>query len=600
MSQKLTPAQKQYLDLKAKYKDCILFFRMWDFYETFYEDAKICSRILDITLTTRDKNSPNPVPMAGVPYHSADKYIQKLVEAGYKVAIAEQIWEVKPGQIVERDVVAVVTPGTYLDDTRLKDYNFIAAITTEWKADDISRWFIRWNKWKDYNQKISDDKFRNESSDIFGFQSSDISFFLAFWDFSLWEYWTKQFHTLEDLQKFLMKIWPREIILDIDLISGVRNQISEWIKNFLKSFISVYDKPYDSYQFVKQLLNVEKLDSFGKALEWGKLEAFGLLLKYLSDTQKTNLKNIIKISLWTEEDKVYLDDITIRNLEIFKSSYEWNEKYSLYNVINKTLTPMWNRFLKQILVSPLRDRKILQKRLENIRYLIKLNDLSDLIENLKQVGDIQRLVTKILYKKNLPSLWLRLKNYLTPIIKIVNSGKYTRFINFPPGVEKIYKQINKILKDEITSDEIDFIKDWYSSRVDELREIAYHSDKLLLKYQQELIQYFWVPVKIKYVNNQWYFIEISKKDVPSVENKIDLKSNKFNLVRRQTLKSVERYTTTYLYEIENKILTAKDELQKLEKTILDELKKQLEEVIKDFYEFSNKIWELDVWQSELC
>jgi DNA mismatch repair protein MutS len=115
--------------------------------------------------------------------------------------------------------------------------------------------------------------------------------------------------------------------------------------------------------------------------------------------------------------------------------------------------------LKQILVSPLRDRKILQKRLENIRYLIKLNDLSDLIENLKQVGDIQRLVTKILYKKNLPSLWLRLKNYLTPIIKIVNSGKYTRFINFPPGVEKIYKQINKILKDEITSDEIDFIKD---------------------------------------------------------------------------------------------------------------------------------------------
>lgn len=127
-TEKLTPAQKQYMDMKMQHKDCILFFRMGDFYETFYEDAKICSKLLDLTLTSRDKTSANPVPMAGLPYHSAEKYIAKLVAHGHKVAIAEQISEPKPGQIVQREVVAVITPGTYIQESQ-KQYSYIAAVT---------------------------------------------------------------------------------------------------------------------------------------------------------------------------------------------------------------------------------------------------------------------------------------------------------------------------------------------------------------------------------------------------------------------------------------------------------------------------------------
>ncbi len=563
MTKKLTPAQQQYLQLKQKYKDSILFFRMGDFYETFYEDAKICSRILDIALTTRDRNSPDPIPMAGVPYHSADKYIQKLVENWYKVAIAEQVGEVKPWQIVKREVVSVVTPGTYLDDTRLKDYNFIVSIV----------------------------------------QNND-KFAIAFWDFSLWDYWTKEFENIEDLQKFLSKISPREIILDIQIDNIIRNQLSSWINDFLKSFVSIYDKPFHTKDFVKSVLNITNLGSYGKALEDIKLDAFALLLKYLTDTQKTSLKNINQIAYWSDYNQVYIDDITIKNLEIFRSSYEWSEKYSLYGVINKTYTPMWARYLKSLFLRPVRDINILNKRLDYIRKLFDRDDIDYLQSQLKNIWDINRLISTILYKKNLPSLWLRLKNYLKYSIDIANN--FPEFLMVPESVRNLYNKINTLLRDDIKSDEIDYIADWVDSEIDALRKIAYHSDELLLSYQRELSEFFNIPVKIKYINNQWYFIEVSKKDVEILEKNIkekvllsnnkDLES-KFALVRRQTLKLVERYISPYLSDIEVKILNAQDSLKKLEKKILDDLRNELEENVRDFYDFADNIWKLDVWQN---
>jgi len=556
MTQKLTPAQRQYLEIKSKYKDCILFFRMWDFYETFYEDAKICSKILDIALTTRDKNSPNPIPMAGVPYHSADKYIKKLVENWYKVAIAEQVWPVKPWQIVNREVVAVITPWTFIDDDKIEDYNFIVGITV-----------------KQIN--------------------NDYVYLIAFGDFTIWEYRTAKFENIEELKKFLFKIQPKEIIFDIDMPSFIKEDLTNWIKNFLKSYISIYDKPHDSEDFVKNMLWIQKIKAFWKALEGDLILAFSLLLNYLVDLQKTSLKNIVKIGLWTQQNEIYIDDVTIRNLEIFKSSYEGNEKYSLYYVINNTFTSMGSRYLKQLLLKPTRDLKLLKKRYDDLKYVHSL-DLENIEKRLVNIWDINRLVSKILYKKNLPSLFVKLKNYLILWLEI-SKFLWDRFFDEKVNIiEDFVKKINAILKEEIINDEIDFVKDWYDNQIDELRKIAYHSDELLVSYQQELVKYFWVPVKIKFINNQGYFIEVSKKDITLLEKKIDSTNPKFNLIRRQTLKSVERYTSTYLSDIESKILTATERLKELEKQVLDNLKEDLQNIVDYIYQFSDIIAYIDV------
>ncbi len=565
MSAKLTPAQKQYLELKKKHPDAILFFRMGDFYETFYEDAKIASKILDIALTTRDRNSPNPIPMAGVPYHSADKYIQKLVQAWYKVAIAEQVGPVKPWQIVERDVVAVITPWTYLDESRLKDYNFIAAISI-------------WTDGRPY---------------------------LAFGDFSLGEYWTKDFQDLQEMQKFLSKIKPKEVILDIDMDPVVKQELSSWLNQFLQTFISVYEVPYHRQDRLKNLLWSQSLKAFWQALENDRWKVFALLAHYLSHTQKTNLKNILKIGLWSEKGKVYLDDISVKNLELFVSSYEGDEKYSLFGVINHTLTPMGSRLLKSMLLSPINDLTQLRQRLDYINRLAQLEKekLDQLRQYLRNIGDIPRLVSTILYKKNLPSLWLRLKNYLENGLEIASN--FSQFLPKFEEVKKLYQKIDQVLKPEIVSDEIDYIKDWYDSKIDELRKIAYHSDDLLLAYQAELSKFFALPVKLKYINNQGYFIEVSKKDAPVLEEKIKkvllqkdkVDQDKFALVRRQTLKLVERYTSSYLSELENKILTAQEGLKKLEKEVLEQLKDFLQQNLKQIYDFANQIGKLDVGQN---
>ncbi len=570
---KLTPAQKQYLDLKQKYKDCILFFRMGDFYETFYEDAKICSKVLDIALTTRDKNSANPIPMAGVPYHSADKYIQKLVESGYKVAIAEQIGPVKPWQIVERDVVAVITPWTFLEDERLKDYNFIVAISV---VDS------NWEK----------------SSDIFGKKSSDISFSIAFWDFSLGEYWTKTFDNKEELLKFISKIAPKEVILDLDIPADLRNEIAQHIKQFVGSFISIYSKPDFPEEFIKNVLKISKLDSFWDALNENTIWVFSMLLSYLLETQKSSLANIVKISRWSEENEVRLDDITIKNLEIFQSSYEGSKKYSLFWVLDEAITPLGSRYLKKMLLKPTRDLKILKQRFSDIAYIVKIDDIEDLKIKLKNIWDIQRLVSKIIYKKNLPSLWLRLKNYIQAILDIASDNRYQVFVKPSEKVYDLFNKVNKFLKEEITSDEIDFIKDGVNEKIDELRKIAYHSDELLLEYQKELQQTFWLQARIKYITNQWYFIEFTKKDAEvyeKIKSKFsDLDEKKFWLVRRQTLKSVERYVSPYLLDIQDKIVNATEQLKELEKQILENLKTELEQSIKDFFVLADQIWYLDV------
>ncbi len=558
---KLTPAQKQYLQLKAKHKDAILFFRMWDFYETFYEDAKICANVLGITLTTRDKNSPNPIPMAWVPYHSADKYIANLVKAWYKVAIAEQIGEVKPWEIVKREVVKVITPWTWFEEGWDGSFNTILAITYDGK-----------------------------------------NYHIAWWDFSTWEYWTTSFKTEEDMLKFVSRLTPKETIIDIDYPN--KSIAKDYLKKVLNSYISIFDTPNPPQDFLKTVLKTTSLKGWWEALKEGRETAIALLFNYLLHTQQTKLKNISRISYKALNKEVLLDDITIKNLEIFRSSYTQDERFSLEKTINKALTPMGKRIFKQLLASPTKDLWEIKFRSTTIGYFIdNLQLAQQLSDSLKNIGDIPRLIAKILYKKNSPLSWLKLKEFLDTILNPPLQTQLKKvFENLDLSqAQQLHQKINQTLKKEIQIEDKDFIREGYSPQIDQLRKLAFHSDSLLLEYANQLSNSLNFPIKIKYITNQGYFIEISKRFEPQLEKKIAALAtkdpDKFTLYRRQTLKLVERYSSPYLQRLEKDILAAQQQLTELEKQILEELKDYLESISPYLIELAQKIWWIDIFVS---
>lgn len=321
-----TPAIIQYLDIKKEHEDCILFFRMGDFYETFFEDAKICSKVLDIVLTSKNKNSENSVPMAGIPYHSADKYITKLINNGYKVAIAEQTSEPIPGKIVEREVVSIITPGTYIQESK-KEFIYTMGIT-----------FLPYTNGQSYH--------------------------IAWGDFSIGEYRTKSFSDIAEMQKFILTIRPVEIIFDINFPE--KESITTPIKQYLKCLISVRDIPPDPEKFLTGTTHVQQSASYGKAIEEGRLETITLLLYYLKHTQKHSLTNITKISFHSQDTYLILDEVTIKNLELLSSSYENSEKYSLLNILDITKTTGGARLLRYLITNPIKNQKQLQRRLDTI------------------------------------------------------------------------------------------------------------------------------------------------------------------------------------------------------------------------------------------
>jgi len=267
---KLTPAQQQYLDIKKNYKDAILFFRMWDFYEVFYDDAKICAKVLDIALTSRDKNTKNPVPMAGIPYHAIEKYLPKLLEAGYKVAIAEQVGEVVPWKVVERKVTQVITPWTYVKEQ--KNENNILAIYEE--------------KWK---------------------------FYITWADISLWIFYIQDFDNIEELKDAIFKIFPKETILPVNLEH--KQELEDYISKFINPFITHRTVPFIWKEKIQSYL-VRSLDSYWKALDSEpKQKVLAMFLDYLESLSIG--VNILKVKYQEKQNYIYFDSLTIKILKFF-------------------------------------------------------------------------------------------------------------------------------------------------------------------------------------------------------------------------------------------------------------------------------------------
>lgn len=561
----MTPAQKQYMELKSQNKDCLLLFRMWDFYEAFFQDAKTLSKELDIVLTYKDKNCNNPTPMAWVPFHSIDKYLPKLIQKWYKIAIAEQIWTVIPWQLVKREVVNILTPWTFLDQEN-KDYNYICAITS--------------------------------------FESNEWNYHIAYWDFSIGEYFTKSFIDFEKFLNYIIKLNANEIILDIDFLQ--KQELKEQIKMYLSSLINIYDIPYDSESFLKNNLNVESLDWFWKSLSNPRDKSFAMLLNYLLNTQKQSLKNINKISYISEDEQVNLDQNTIRNLEIFKSSYEWDKKHTLFSVINNTKSWMWNRKMIDIISNPIKNIIKLNKRLEHIDFLKNNEELcQNLIQEIQKLNDIPKIISSIIYKRNSPVLRAKLKNSLSTIFnkeksKILEYIQNNNFENININQEKINKILNFFNKIDIAiseqANENEYIKEWYSEIIDNARNLANNSSELILKYQQEIVNHTKVnAIKIKYIKNQWYFIETSKKDCKDLEKTSNVNIDKFDFVRVQTLKNQERYISTYLQNIQEEIFKSKEKLVQEQKKILENLLSDITILNQDLNELSEWIWFIDIF-----
>ncbi len=568
--EKLTPAQKQYMDIKKEYEDCILFFRMGDFYETFYEDAKISSKALDLTLTARDKQGSHPVPMAWVPYHAADKYIAKLVAQWYKVAIAEQMTEPKAGQIVERKVTQVITPATFIEESK-REFTYIAALA-----------------------------YMGGESD---------SYQCAWWDVTVGMYRTHSFKTLDDVLHHLRRVQPRELVIDIDFPEStvVRGQITQ----NMTCLVSIYDKPADSDSMLRHIFGVQTLSSFGKALEQGRQYAMALLCNYLQHIQPHALQTIVRVQYDARHDDVMLDIVTIRNLEIITSQYEWSKKYGLLGVLDTTSTALGARMLREVLLHPTQHLQTIQTRQSHVAdYTQRSWDAKHIQEVLRHMVDMPKIVSTLLYKKSAPTTFWKLRYALSLVTS--EQGLGTSGYGMIQGelqklwvaddvlqqTQAYYEFLVKLLKTEWLNDDIDYINDWYSAEIDELRKIAYHSDSLLLEYQQELVQATWIAnVKVKYVSNQWYVLEVTPRDMDAFEAASIKGDPKREMIRRQTLKTWQRYTSIYLDELQHKVLSAQFQLRSREQALIEEAKAKLLSVVSALQQIADGIAWLDIYTS---
>jgi len=566
-----TPAMQQYIDIKKQCADCILFFRMGDFYETFFEDAKIVSKILDLVLTSKNKNSENPIPMAGIPYHSIDKYIPKLVSHGHKIAIAEQTTDPVPGKIVERKITQIITPWTFIQENK-KSFTYMLAV---------------------------------------GFEpvKSGYNFHISWWDFALGEYWTKSFANIEDMIKFIQIVNPVEVIVDVEFPD--KDELTKMLKQYQNILISISDVPHRYEEYLIENCKIQTISSYGKAVEEGRWQALALLFSYLQTTQQTNLTNISRITFHSTDNAVLLDDVTLKNLEIFNSSYEWSEKYSLIWILDKTKTSGWSRLLRSILANPTNNFDQLNFRLNHIEWYLENEHSTHHIHNqLSNVFDIPKIISNLLYRKLLPSGFIKLRSTLRLFFdqKDMHQELLRVWLDetTEKTIEKFYENLKKTLKDdENFADDINFIRDWVDNEIDKLREIAFHSDKLLLDYQQFLAKITWISnVKVKFILNQWYFIEITNKDVEQFETRLleykkqNTEDSQSDLVRRNTLKWSQRFTSPYLDNLQEDILQAREKLVKQEFSRLAHLQQEMAEIVEDLTEFASKISWLDIFVSQ--
>jgi DNA mismatch repair protein MutS len=548
---KETPLMKQYNDIKAKYPDAILLFRVGDFYETFGEDAVKASKILGITLTKRANGQATFIELAGFPHHSVDTYLPKLVRAGYRVAICDQLEDPKlTKSIVKRGVTELVTPGVTFNDKVLehKTNNFLSSIYFEKDKAGIS-----------------------------------------FLDVSTGEFLIAE-GTLTYIEKLIQTFKPNEILVEKNKRQTLVNLIGENFYIFgLDDWAFKYDFGYES--LIKQF-GTNSLKGFGIEQFNHAITSCGAMLHYLGETKHDKLQHITTISRIEEDQYVWLDRFTVRNLELFGSSHD-NGK-CLIDVIDHTVTPMGSRLLKRWLALPLKQVDLIKDRLEVVDFYIEQKAQQEELRTLlKDVGDLERLISKVSAGKINPRELVQLKRSLT-----LTEGIKTLISNSEnKSLQKINDQLNPCVVmrnrlDEELNEEApillnkgNVINKGVNAELDELRAIAYSGKDYLLQIQQREIERTGISsLKVSYNNVFGYYLEVTnvhKDKVPT------------DWIRKQTLTTAERYITPELKIYEEKILGAEDKIAVLEQTIYANLVRDLIEYIVPIQLNANLIARLD-------
>ncbi len=561
---KLSPGMQQYMTVKQKYPDCLVLFRMGDFYEIFYEDAKIAARELEITLTSRGKGDKK-APLAGIPYHALEPYLAKLVKKGHKVVICEQLEDPRKAKgLVKRDVVRIITPGTVIESSILEG---------------------------------------NLNNYLMSIYTNEDEYALALCDVSTGEFLLTTTKPLDALQADLTRFSPSECLVPVSLT--INQDLVQQIKNqgiYVTTFEDRNFRYESAIKKVKDHFKVLSLEGFGLEKESVAINAAGGLLAYLQETQLNNLEHINKIKVMKQERQMALDSSTIRNLELLKNIKDGSAKGSLISVLDFTNTAMGARLLKKWIKEPLLDLQEINARLNAVETL-KINSMvrDDLNFMLKNISDIERLVAKVNYKNANPRDLLSLKHSLKqlPSIKEILVPAVSKI--FEDNTQNLLKSIYvfpelKILADllessiredaPVTIREGGMIKPEFNPPLKELHEIKSNGRSFILKLEELEKEKTGIKnLRIGFNNVFGYYIEVSKSNLGLVPQ---------NYIRKQTIANGERYITEELKIQEEKILGAEEKLHELEFEIFQSVLNEAAKQTRELQELSEKLAILDV------
>ena len=553
-----TPLMKQYKEIKSNFEDSILFFRLGDFYEMFFEDAVKASRELGLTLTSRNKEKNVDIPLAGVPFHSADSYITKLVSKGYKVAICEQTEDPKMAKgIVKREVVKIITPGTVVDVEALdaKSNNYLMSIL----------------------------KIENKLG-------------IAYIDITTGEFKVTEVEKDDDFVKLfneLNKIEPKEVLVTEDFYGEIKEKLDDFLQKN-DSVVTFVSKVRDSAKYLMDYFEIVSLESYGIKDKKAIIGAAAMALDYAATMQVEHELTVEKIEFVNISNYAEINAITSRNLELLKNQREKTVYGSLLWVLDECKTSMGTRLLKRFINNPLLNVDKIRKRQEDVQYFIdNILIREDLREKLEDIYDLERLLGKIIFGsengKDLTALKKTIKSAVE-IMKILGNTDFFKDID-----ANILFECYKIIDDSIKEDapfsvrEGGIIKSGYNAELDEIRNIMNSGKDFLLDIEQREREATGIRnMKIKFNKVFGYFIEITKANLDMVPE---------HYIRKQTLSNSERYITPELKKYEDTIINSKAKIEDLEYHLFKEISGKLKEHRKILSELAERLAYIDVMVS---
>lgn len=554
-----TPMMQQYLKVKMQHNYALLFYRMGDFYELFFDDAHKAAKLLGITLTHRGKANGNPIPMAGVPYHSAEGYLARLVKAGETVAICEQVGEVTGKGPVERKVVRILTPGTLTDDALLSSYQSSNLVALCFQQNQVGIALL------------------DLSAGIFKVQQQE--------------------YRAEQLAIELSRLMPSEILVDEDLVdANIIEQIKKQIDCPVTKRPNVDFSLNNAQKTLCDQFAVSTLSGFGiDHLPLAKAAA-AALIHYAKETQKTALPHIRSIRLEQSSDFIALDPVTRRNLEIIDPLFEHGT--SLFHLINECQTAMGSRLLSRTLMQPIRDTVILEARLDAIEQLVKGYHEAPVRLVLKEISDIERVLSRIALGTARPRDLVQLRQacsqipFLRHALQPVIDNKKTKMLH------QLYQELGdfKVLSERLSSAIVEnppvllrdgnVIAEGFDHELDELRKIRDHAGQFLIDLEiQEREQTGISTLKIGYNRVSGYYIELTRAQAEQAPE---------HYIRRQTLKNAERYITPELKSFEDKVLSSESRALAREKLLFELLLEELRQNIASLQVMSSAIAQIDL------